>query len=543
MTLSVRSSLALACACLGLLLPLRPILAQGQGAPAPGEVRQLPSDESPCFPIERVQVDGADDPRFDWLPAHADGHAQLPRPDPVVGRCLGAQGIQAVIDRLQHALIARGYITSRVLASPQDLRSGTLTLTLLPGQVAAIRLADGTGQRASLRNTVPIQPGDVLNLRDVEQALDNYRRVPTAQADIRVEPGATPGSSELVITHGQPRPLRLSATLDDSGTPDTGKYQGSLTLSLDNWWTLSDLFYVTWLHDLGGGRPGARGTRGQVVHYSIPLGYWLASVTQSDNRYFQTVAGASQDYVYHGTSHGTELRLARVLRRDGAGRTSASLKVFRRSSSSFIDDTEIEVQRRVVAGLEWGLGHRRSWRGGSLDASLALRRGTGAWGSLPAPEEAQGEGSSRMHLRLLDATVQQSFTWGGQALAYTGALRAQQDQTPLTPQDRFAIGGRHTVRGFDGLYVLSAERGWFLRNELALVLSPAVQVFGGVDAGHVDGPSAQRLVGKDLSGAVLGLRGQWAGWQGEFFVGRPLHKPTDFRTAPTTAGFSLSLSL
>ena len=72
----------------------------------------VPASEQPCFPIRLVQLQGGHLQHFDWLLTHADGHEQLDTPDPVMGRCLGAQGIQTVIDRLQNALLSRGYTTS-----------------------------------------------------------------------------------------------------------------------------------------------------------------------------------------------------------------------------------------------------------------------------------------------------------------------------------------------------------------------------------------------------------------------------------------------
>jgi hemolysin activation/secretion protein len=511
----------------------------------PGTPDRLPAQESPCFPIASLHLQGAEGQRREWrewLLSQADGHRVLPTPDPPQGRCLGAQGIQVIINRLQQALIARGEVTSRVLAGPQDLRGGTLTLTWVPGIVEGIRWAPGSGERATLWNTVPTGPGDILNLRALEQALENFRRVPGVEADIQIEPGAQPGGSVLTVSHRQDRWIRLAVTADDSGNRSTGKYQGSVTLSLDNAWTLSDLFYLTLLQDLGGREPGSRGTRGQVLHYSLPWGPALLGLTYTDHRYFQTVAGAEQDYLYWGTSRSSEVALSWLLHRDPSTRTVASLKAFQRASSNHIDDTEIEVQRRQVAGFELGLKHQRRWARGNLELSVQARRGTGGWGSLPAPEEALGEGTSRMRLWLVEGSLQQGFNAGAQPLHYTVAWRAQHNRTPLTPQDRIAIGGRHSVRGFDGQFVLSAERGGWIRHEVATPLLPQLQAYLGVDAGQVAGPRANELVGRRLTGAVLGLRGQASGLQGDVFVGGPLRKPAGFRTARTTAGFSLAMS-
>lgn len=498
--------------------------------------------ENPCFPIQELGLSPESQPQWSWLLSHADGHATLNKPDPVEGRCIGAQGVQTVIDRLQNALIARGFVTSRILAAPQNLQTGRLTLQVLPGRIQEVRWAQGSGQRGSRWNTVPLQPGDVLNLRDIEQALENYKRVQTAEVDINIEPAQEPGYSNLLIRHEQALPFRLSASMDDSGTRSTGQLQGSLTLSYDNWWTLSDLFYITVQGELGAKDPGPRGTYGRTVHYSVPWGYNLLSVTLSQNRYHQTVAGANADVLYSGTSANSEVKLSRILQRDAAGKTTVSLKGFQRRSNNYIDDQEVEVQRRVVGGLEWGLGHRRAIDRATLEANLTYRAGTGAWGSLPAPEEGFGEGTSRMRLWLLDANVQWPFEAAQQSWTWNSAWKAQYNKTRLTPQDRFSIGGRFTVRGFDGLSVLTAERGWLWRNELSLAAAQGTQVYAGIDHGHVAGASAQNLVGQNLTGLVLGWRGQYKRMQFDLFAGRPLHKPERFKTATETAGFSLSIS-
>mgnify|MGYP006176859195 CR=1 FL=1 len=95
--------------------------------------------------------------------------------------------------------------------------------------------------------------------------------------------------------------------------------------------------------------------------------------------------------------------------------------------------------------------------------------------------------------------------------------------------ERFAIGGRHTVRGFDGGYSLSAESGWSWRNELSTPLGDTgVSVFAGLDHGQVRGPSADLLVGTRLTGAVVGLRRcpcAPGALQFELFAGWPLRRP------------------
>ncbi len=513
---------------------------------APAEPERLPVAESPCFNIERILLAGDAAEQFQWALAAANNAADG-LPDAASGRCLGSRGINLVMKRVQNAMVSRGYVTTRVLAEPQDLNAGTLGLTLIPGRIRGIRFAAGTDPRATQWNALPVRPGDLLNIRDIEQALENFKRVPSAAADIQITPAdgpdARPGESDLLIAWRQSFPLRLSIAVDDSGTQATGKQQGAVTLSYDHWWTLNDLFYVSIQHDLGGGDPARRGTQGHTAHYSLPFGYWLLGITSSANRYHQSVAGASQTYLYSGTSRNSDIKLSRLVYRDAVRKTTLSLRAWTRSSQNFIDDTEVAVQRRRMAGWDFGVAHREFIGAATLDANLNYRRGTGAMNALPAPEEAFGEGTSRPGIVTTDARFNMPFALGGQSLRYTAAWRAQWQRTPLVPQDRFAIGGRHTVRGFDGESVLSAERGWLIRNDLGLLLGNSGQEFYlGLDHGEVGGRGADLLVGRRLTGVVLGLRGGYKGLAYDMFVGQPINKPSGFQTSGRVAGFNIILS-
>jgi hemolysin activation/secretion protein len=502
--------------------------------------------ETPCFLIEHLQlknISEASNPEFDWV------IEQLTSPEAptVVGQCIGAQGVAWLIERAQKLLVDRGFVTSRVLAAQQDMSQNTLTLTLIPGRIRAIRLTEPADPRANLSNALPMQAGDILNLRDIEQALENLKRVPTAEADIQIEPAqgedAQLGDSDLVVTYRQNFPLRLSVSVDDTGSQATGKYQGSVTVSYDNALTLNDLFYVTNTNGLGGGDSGPRGTHANTIHYSLPLGYWTLGATSSTSNYFQTVAGLNQTYVYRGTSENNEIKLNRLLMRDGKQKLNLAVRTFQRKSNNYIDDIEVNVQRRVVGGWDSTLNHKAFIQNATLESNFTYKRGTGAFGSIPAPEEAFNNGTSRFELMTADANLTLPFKVSDQGIRYNSSWRIQRNLTPLTPQDRFVIGGRYTVRGYDGESVLSAERGWFWRNDLSFTLGDSGQeLYAGLDTGQVGGPSSQLLVGTRLSGAVLGLRGAIHKLSYDIFIGSPVNKPENFKTVSSTAGFSLNAS-
>lgn len=508
--------------------------------PAPATI---PTDESPCQFIRHIKLQGELAARFRWAIEAASRDD-----DPATGRCLGTQGIAIVMQRMQQALLARGFVTTRVLAGSQDLRSGELTLTLVPGRVRRLQLSEDSDPRARLHNAMPIDEGDLLDLRALEQGLENLKRLPTADADMQIRPSdapdARPGDSDIVVRWQQRLPYRLNLSVDDSGTEATGKYQGAVTFSYDHWWTLNDLFYLSYSDSLGGGLQGERGSRSGTLHYSVPWRDWLLGFTASEFRFHQSVAGLNQIVRYSGEGSTQDLALTRLLYRDGVRKTQATLRAWLRESHNFVGDAELTGQARRTAGWEASLAHRERIVDGSLDASFAWRRGSGAFGAQRAPEEAFGEGSSRMQVARADALLSLPFAFARHAWRYSLGWRAQWNNTPLTPQDRFAIGNRYTVRGFDGESLLSGDRGWLLRQDIGLSVSAInSELYVGIDAGEVSGRSTAGLLGKRLAGSVVGVRGGLGKFSWDAFVGKPVHKPDGFRTAGTTAGFLFSLSL
>ena len=83
----------------------------------PGQDR-LPISETPCFEIRTITLRGEGDApqQFDWLLSTLAG---ADASDPPLGRCLGALGIDLLLKRSQEVLLARGFVTSRVLAEPR----------------------------------------------------------------------------------------------------------------------------------------------------------------------------------------------------------------------------------------------------------------------------------------------------------------------------------------------------------------------------------------------------------------------------------------
>lgn len=511
----------------------------------------LSNHESPCYPIHQISVTDygstSSKSQFQWAFDKAANHLNLTLP-----HCFGGEGLGILMKQVQNNIIEQGYVTTRVVVEEQDLRGGKLNLTVILGKVRNTIVADsGIVPRFTKLHALTgltFSKGDILNIRDIEQSLENLKRVPTAEANIEILPSegdsASVGESDLKISYAQTFPFRLNLGLDDSGSKSTGKLQASATLSVDNLFSANDLFYTSFTHSLKqkGDDKGKRASKNLTLYYSIPFGYWNLAFSHNQSRYHQEVFGAfDNNYMYSGESDNDKLTLSYLLYRDSVRKTTLSGSFWSRQSQNYIDGAEVEVQKRRMAGWEAGLSHKEYLGNSTLELSANYKRGTGARGQLQAPEELWGEGTSRAQIITASISYDKPFMWGKQSWQFGSSWSAQWNKTPLIPQDRFSIGGRYTVRGFDGELSLSGERGWLWRNELAWnVNSLGHQLYIALDGGSVMGWSTQNQLGHHLMGSALGLRGNIKGISYDVFVGRPVRKPDGFRTSDAVAGFNLN---
>jgi hemolysin activation/secretion protein len=446
------------------------------------------------------------------------------------GRAIGPQGLKLIIRRLTRLILARGYTTTRLDLPEQDLSTGTLTLTLIPGVIRSIRFADPTLE-GSWRSAFPSTPGQLLNLRDLEQALEQFKRLPSQDVAMAIMPGAQPGESDIVLTLSRARPWRASLSADNSGTPATGAWQGGLHLSWDNPLGWSDQLSAGVNHDLTAFRKKS-GTRAQSLTYSAPFGYWTFSSSWSQNDYQQRIADTRHDLYASGFTRNMELRVGYLCYRNQTRKETLQFRTGHRASRSYLNGTELDIQRRNNSFAELSLIHTQALGRAQLDVIASHRQGVPWFGAQSDLETGTASAPTFYYrLQTLDATLVAPLAIGGRRLRYTVTLRGQHSSNALYGTEHFTLGNPWTVRGFDGDHTLAAERGAFLRNDLEGPLTRSTSWYLGLDAGRIENAQPRPLPGRSLAGMVLGLKGSFKNRVTfNLFAGGPLHKPRTVRT-------------
>ncbi len=490
--------------------------------------------ETPCFPIEEVQFTGNHVGRFRWLQTTVQ---------PYLGHCVGVVGIRQIAAALDATLINWGYATTRVSLPQQNLKSGVLTFHLHVGRVAEVRMVKADDPKTSddawgtWWNAFPTGRKDILNVRDLEQGVEQMKRVPSQTVATELEPGTDPDTSIVKILR-KPGSLsdrvRGGITLDNSGNEVLGATQLSTYLSLDNVLGISDIFSIS--ANTNAEHPDSdHRSQSAAFNYSIPWGYNTFTLNKTNSRYAQVVQGTTTRFLSSGTSQSAQFRWDRVMLRTSAAKTGVYAAVVTRRAKSFLDDVELIVQRRRTTSLETGVAYKQLIGQGSVDFEIGYRRGM-PWQDAQEdfPTAATGGLTTRPTIWGLSAAYSQPFNIGKTPAQYTAVLRGQHTRDTTLTIDQIAIGNRFSVRGFDENSLLLAESGYFLRNDwlvpVKLVTEFDAAAYVGIDIGRVWGASAGNLVGTKLAGAAAGVRGKWKQLQFDFSAGTPLYKPEGFRT-------------
>jgi hemolysin activation/secretion protein len=433
----------------------------------------------------------------------------------------------------------RGFITTHISVPEQNLKSGKLIFVVTPGYIEDIRFAKGN-TFGTWRTAFPTRPGDILNVRDLEQGLEQMKRVPNQDVDIKLEPGKEKDKSIVVLSVKRKKMWTAGMSIDDSGLESTGRLQVTGNVSLYNPTGLNDVLSYSYSKDAEH-QDSEHGTKDNSFSYSLPYGNYTFNVSRYYNEFYQQVP-TLVPFESRGRTTTWNFGLQKVLYRDSLRKTQGSFRIIKRRKESYIDGEEIRVQRLSTTAYQLGLMQRQYAGNGIIDAMVYYQKGIPWFNAEPGIEDhTDGFMTTRYDMWGMNFYYGTPFKLGSWQPRYSLTFRGQYTNDVLYGADQFSIGGRYTVKGFSGENTLSAENGFILRNEIAFPFKKFnMEPYIGIDYGRVWGPSDEYLLGNSLAGAVFGIRGKLAlQISYDVFIGTPLYKPEGFKAGKTACGFNV----
>lgn len=179
------------------------------------------------FEITRFQVEGNT-----LLPA-----AEVDRlVGPLAGPQRGFADIQLAVEALQEAYRKAGYSTVLVSVPEQELAGGAVKLLVRETVISSITVTgnqhfDEANIRASL---VRLQVGQAPSLGAISESIQLANESPAKQVGVSLAEGEKPGTIDATVTVNDNKPLRIITTLDNTGSPSSGRWRTGIALQHAN---------------------------------------------------------------------------------------------------------------------------------------------------------------------------------------------------------------------------------------------------------------------------------------------------------------------
>jgi hemolysin activation/secretion protein len=450
-------------------------------------------------------------------------------------RCLSIGDLNELLEKINQVYFDLGYITSRAYLAPQNLQSGELQIQVIEGHIEALIRPLSSPETQTLTQAFGKIETQLLNLRDLEQGLEQINRLGSRSATMEMLPGDIAGGTKIQITDNRRQKAwqaRLQAS--NSGQESTGETQVQLFLSIDNPLNLYDYSYLVVQSD-DKEKPQERGSESVNFHWDVPVGYWGVSADVSYFRYLSTVEGAVDTFETSGTSRDQHLGINRIMHRDQDSKTRIGFGLRRKTTHNYIEDTLITTGSRTLSIADLSIDHEQYFSNGSLLLTqLRYQRGLDLWGSpddddLTSPDDAKAQ----FDKYTLAIDYEQRFQFGQQNIRYASRLFLQYSPDILFGTEALSIGSLYTVRGYKESSIFG-DSGSYWRNDLSFPMQPKVNgdwlnqwiPFVAFDAGMVRDPNPLTSKYEKLSGWAMGFNAVGNHWSVSLTYSNPINPPS-----------------
>lgn len=503
-------------------------LAQEEGkSPAAGSAANK-------FKIDTIVIENDDEFEFS-----AARNAILKR---FRGTLLGQREILQLAKELTDFYINRGYVTTQVTIVPGSLRSGKLVLKVLWGKTSGfLHNSEQPGWREKLRlfSAMPFTKEKILNMRDIDQGLDNLLRVSPSDR-LLIEADKKHGYSLINHQGEDVFPLSVYLGVNNSGYRSAGWYQYYLNSSLKNILGLNDTlsYYYSW-NDL---YADSDSQSAKSFSFNIPVGYWLLDASYYKSNYYKMIGGSYGGYSSDGQSERLSLKIGRTLFRNAAGKYSAWLKAEKRSNKNNIMNFPIAVSSKDYSSLSGGLSWVGSLAGGWSYLEASMTTGMPWFGS------AWRQDSDLTGFDIDYKKYNGTLSWsrrlatainGRLGLDYELSSGFQYSNDRLVSDAKYSLGDEFTVRGFKE-NIVSAEKALWLSNTLKAPLQInyariiSLAPFIGFDTGMARNNcivSASVCKTDYMSGAAVGIKVNGKDFSGSVTTAWPVIIPASLKNS------------
>ena len=342
---------------------------------------------------------------------------------------MGISSINKLIEEMTNKLISKGYITSAVaLDESSDLSKGELKLKVISGKIEDIQINSGNSlDRLKEFFMFKKNRGNILNIRDIDEATENFNSLRANNMEIEIEEGKKENQSLIKVKNIMKDKYQVSFIGNNYGENNqNGMWRYGVGVSIDSPLGIGDSFtfsYLTvnkkkadrsWKKTMDELKPGEIMPIGPVGYNptteTLPykrrldmfnLGYTLRFRDYRLRLNSSKSIGESSFYSYNtvydmkSESHTLSANLEKTVYRSQKSKLNIGIGIKRRHNETYFEKSELSNRKLTIGNIY--VSGQTNFLKGILGATLGYEKGLRIFGAerdinkLTTTPKAEGE--------------------------------------------------------------------------------------------------------------------------------------------------------
>jgi len=373
---------------------------------------------------------------------------------PYTGRTISSEELLAARNAVTRLYVDAGYLTSGAVVPDQSVRDGVVRIEVVEAGLGAVEVVGNEHFRDGYFRTRLLRAGRApLNVERMEAALRLLQRDPLIErVDAVLEPGPGRGESRLRLTVAERLPLALGLEVGNGRSPAVGSLNGVGEVAYSN--------LVGWGESISARGEISEGVRDVELRVATPLGPWDTRLS-GWGRFTQVeiVEDPFDDLDIESKAWTWGVELAQPLWRDERDEVWAQLRGELRELETEVLGEEFcfepdpglgqtlsDCDQPKATVLRGGLSWTRRTERNVWAFQTLVSVGVDALGATTTSDRDLADGEFVAWLAQLQWAHVLPESLLGSHLVLRGDVQLASE--PLLSFERFAIGGRTSVRGY-----------------------------------------------------------------------------------------------
>jgi hemolysin activation/secretion protein len=428
-----------------------------------------------------------------------------------LNKCSSLSDLKNLTSEINALYIDKGYITSQVYLSSQNIAKGDLHIQAIEGKASSI-----TPREAYVSSAFAGQKDNYLNIRDIENAIENINRLPSNHATMKLNPSEKVGYTDIIVENAPTKRFGGSIGVDNYGSKKTGKAQINSKINLDNIVGVNDQINI--FFNFSNKYAKDENSKGNGYDYSFPIGKTTLSFSQRNNRFEQKVKTGSSALLSQGATKTYTFDAQYKLYHDQKNRINIGALISNYKTRNYFAYVPLDSSSYRLSKLTLSADYLYQIPGFYTFINFAYARGVDLFQNYHSTEL-----DDEYSIYNISFSAMKEFY----LFKYSLSAYAQLTNDSLFGSDKISIGGVYSIRGFNK-EGLSGNEGYYVRNELsystyyALIGGINNSYFIAIDGGEIN--SDEDSFGGRLIGSSFGTKLQLKNFEASLHYDIPIYK-------------------